>query len=55
MQDGASEEIVEIGPKKHFFAHFERFSVPKFCQMKDLIKVHIRGKFHQYDVCGCEA
>ena len=27
---------------------------PRFCQMKDLIKVYICGKFHQYSTCGCE-
>ena len=27
---------------------------PRFCQMKDLIKIYICGKFHQYSICGCE-
>ena len=27
---------------------------PRFCQMKDLIKIYICGKFHQYRICGCE-
>ena len=27
---------------------------PKFCQMKDLIKICICGKFHQYSICSCE-
>ena len=27
---------------------------PKFCEMKDLIKICICGKFHQYSICGCE-
>ena len=27
---------------------------PKFCQMKDLIKIHICGKIYQYSICCCE-
>ena len=27
---------------------------PKFCQMKDLIKIYICGKFHQYGICSCK-
>ena len=27
--------------------------VPKFCQMKDLIKIYICSKFHHYSICGC--
>ena len=26
----------------------------KFCQIKDLIKIYICGKFHQYSICGCK-
>ena len=47
-----------------FLVHFESFPlytflypmsyVPRFCQMKELIKVYICGKFHQYSICGCE-
>ena len=25
-----------------------------FCQVKDLMKIHNRGKFHQYSICGCQ-
>ena len=56
--------MVKIGPKSWFFVHFESFFVyallhpmsyaPRFCQMKDLIKIYICGKFHQYSICGCE-
>ena len=28
--------------------------VPRFCQKKDLVKIHICGKFYQCSVCGCE-
>ena len=27
---------------------------PRICEMKDLIKIYICGKFHQYRICGCE-
>ena len=27
---------------------------PRFCQMKDLFKIYICGRFHQYSICGCE-
>ena len=27
---------------------------PKLCQMKDLIIILIRGRFHEYSICGCE-
>ena len=27
---------------------------PRFWQMKDLIKIHICGKFHRYSIRGCE-
>ena len=25
----------------------------RLCEMKDLNKIHIRGNFHQYSICGC--
>ena len=25
----------------------------RFCEMKDLIKIHICGNFYQYNICGC--
>ena len=28
--------------------------VPRFCQKKDLVKIHICGKFYQCSVCGCK-
>ena len=27
---------------------------PRFCQMKDLVKIYICGKFYQYSICGCD-
>ena len=54
--------MVEIGPKI-ILAHFVSFFVyallhpelhPRFCQMKDLTKIYICGKFHHYSICGCE-
>ena len=26
---------------------------PFFCQVKDLMKIHNRDKFHQYSICSC--
>ena len=53
-----------LGQKVYFLAHLESFFVytllhsmsqaTKSCQMKDLIKIYICGKFHQYSICGCE-
>ena len=47
-----------------FLAHFESFFVytpvhptryiPRFCQLKYLIKIYICDKFNQYSICGCE-
>ena len=55
--------MVKIGLKT-FLAHFVSFLVyallhpmiyaPRFFQMKDLIKICICGKFHQYSISGCE-
>ena len=36
-----------------FILHTMRDS-PRICQIKDLIKIYICGKFHQYSICGCE-
>ena len=57
------QEMVKIGPEISL-AHFVSFFVyallhlmsyaPKFCRMKDLIKIYTCGKFHQYSICGCE-
>ena len=57
--------MVEIGPKNWIFgSSWEVYCIcpltpyelrPRFCQMKKLIKIHIRGNFYQYSVCGCEA
>ena len=48
----------KLDQKADFLAHLENFFVyallhsmsyaPKFCQMKDLNKIYICGKFHQY-------
>ena len=39
-----------------FFYTFLRpmSNAPIFCQMKDLMKIHNRGKFHQHSICGCQ-
>ena len=62
-QDDASDmqffEVFRNGPnwaKKLIFLlilHTMR-DPPRICQMKDLIKIYICGKFHQYSICGCE-
>ena len=54
----------EIKPKNDFFAFLQRFlfhALPRpvgaaliFFQMKGLIKIHNRGKFHLYSICGCQ-
>ena len=56
-------KMVKIWPKNSL-VHFVRFFVyallhlmcyvPRFWQMKDLIKIYVWGKFHQYSFCGCE-
>ena len=57
--------MLEIKPKKtELLAHSKRFLVYTllppmsyalfFCQVKDLMKIHNRGKFHQYSICGCQ-
>ena len=55
---------LKLGQKIDFLVHFERVFVyalwhpmsyaPRFCQMKEFIEIHIRGKFHQFSICGCE-
>ena len=50
--------------QKLFLGHLESFFVydllhpmsytPRFCQMKDLIKIYICGSFHQYSIRRCE-
>ena len=36
-------------------AEEEKICTPTFLhQMRDVMKIHIRGKFHQYDICGCQ-
>ena len=27
---------------------------PRFCLMKNVIKIYVSGTFHQYSICGCE-
>ena len=56
--------MLETGPKIDFLVYFERFFVYaflrptsyvlRFWQMKDLIKIHIRVKFYQYNIRGCQ-
>ena len=54
----------KFGQESCFLDHFDRFFVydllrslryaPRFLQMKDLIKIYICGKFHQYNIYDCE-
>ena len=49
----------KLGQKTDFLAHFYALLcliiyAPIFCQIKGLMKVHNRGKFHQYSICGCQ-
>ena len=54
----------EINPKTHFWARFQKFfshallqptcDAPIFCQIKGLMKIHNRGKFHWRSVCGSQ-
>ena len=54
----------ELGTKTDFLANFARFSVsalqhpisyaPILGQIKSLMKIYNRGKFHLYIVCGCQ-
>ena len=58
------EKWLKLGQKTYILVYFEMFLVyflllpksyaPRFCQIKDLIKIHVLGKFHQYSICGCE-
>ena len=55
----------KLGQKTNFWAHFERFFhytllrplsyAPIFCQIKGLMMIHNRGKFHQYSISGSQA
>ena len=54
---------LKLSKKIDFLAHFERFLVytflhpmsytPIFCQIKRLMEIHNRGKFHWCNICGC--
>ena len=54
----------KLGQKTCFLAHFEGSFVyallrpmsyaPRFCQMKDLIKIYICSNFHQKSICSRE-
>ena len=52
--------MVKIEPKSwilkvfhlHLLTPYEY--TPKLCQMEDPIMILIRGRFHQYSICGCE-
>ena len=51
-------------PKNQFWGIFSELLRPRpatpyghaqiFCQMKGLIKIHNRAKFHRYSVCGSQ-
>ena len=59
-----SNKTSKLGQKADFSAHFQRLFVftclrliihaPIFSQIKSLMKVHNRGKFHYYSICGCQ-
>ena len=54
----------KFSQKTDVLAHFQGFLVytvlrsvsyaPIFGQIKGIIKIHNRGKFHQYSICGYE-
>ena len=54
----------KLSQKNDFLTHFERFLVyaflrpmnyaPIFEEMKGLMKIHNPGKFHLYNVSGCQ-
>ena len=58
-------EWSQLGQNTDFFGSFCEFFVyvllhplnctPSFCQIKDLIKICICGKFHHYSISGCES
>ena len=53
-----------MGQKTHFFAFFQRFfdhallhpmgDALIFCQIKGLMAIHNRGKFHQPSICSSQ-
>ena len=55
---------VNSAPKLRFLSYFQRFLVCTllrpvsyaqiFCQMKGLIEIHNRGKFHHFTISGCQ-
>ena len=61
---GSVKKWLKLGEKTDNLAHFGSFFVdallhpinyaPRFYRLKYLIKIHIRVKFQQYSVCGCE-
>ena len=58
------KKVSKLGKKTGFVGHFLRFFVHAllrplsyaqiFCQMKRLIEIHNRGKFHHYTISGCQ-
>ena len=48
MQDDASDMPFFV----YAFLHPMSYT-PRFFQVKDIIKIYICGKFHQYSICGC--
>ena len=59
------EKFLRIKPKTDFVGHSKTLFVyvlfcpmiyaPTFWQIKDLMKIHKHGTFHQYSDCGCQA
>ena len=54
----------KLNQKHEFLAHSKTFLVYTFlrpksyapiCQVKDFMKIHDHGKFHQYTNCGCRS
>ena len=58
------QKWLKMGSKALFLAHFDRFVVYvllcpiiyalRVWKMKNLIEIHICGKFHQYSIRGCQ-
>ena len=56
------ENFKKLTQKTHFFALFQRFfphallqpvgDAPIFCQIKGLMEIYNRAKFHEYSICG---
>ena len=60
----SAENFKKLTQKPHFVVGIENFldptlfcplgDIPIFGQMKGLLEIHNRGKFHWYSICGCQ-